>query len=176
MIVVIVESSLAPGDDAPMLCQPVEMLEVNFAGQPGVVGVDVHAGVDPVVLLGEWQGRIEFGRPGAAADGEDRTHAGLLRAVEHLGTVSSELGEVEVRMRVDEFHGTKLSQFNPQESQMHFAARSEELRIECAAVPLIPQGRASAAPLKPRSAGRLAEREGAPPHPLFFASVHSKGL
>jgi hypothetical protein len=56
------------------------------------------------MLFGKRQRGIEFLRAGACANGEERRHARGARAFEHRFAVFRELGEVNVRVRVDQFH------------------------------------------------------------------------
>ena len=53
VIVVVVESHLAPADDARMFCELFELRESFLGNVIHVVRMDTHRGVDPVMLLGE---------------------------------------------------------------------------------------------------------------------------
>src|SRR6202050_3812118 len=70
----------------------------------GFVRVDANARVDPIILLGKRQGRIEFlgARPGA--DGEQHADPRGTRPIEHGIAVFVKLRKVYVRVGVYEFH------------------------------------------------------------------------
>ncbi len=70
MIVEIVESHLSPGDHARVPREFVETLEMFRRGEFRFMRMNADGRVNPVVLLGEWDGRIQQVRPCAAADGQ----------------------------------------------------------------------------------------------------------
>jgi hypothetical protein len=105
MVRVVVESHFAPGDHARVVSQPINLLEVRLCGQLCFLRMDPDRGVNPIVLFGKGQRRIELLWPRAAADGQYRLDASLPRALEHCDAVSIELREIEVRVRINQFHG-----------------------------------------------------------------------
>src|SRR5438874_147811 len=104
MIVEIVEPDFSPGDDPWMFgefCQLMEMLGSDFFR---FVWMDAHRRVNPIVLFGKRNSGIEFLRPRAGTDGEKRRHARGVRTFEHGFAIVRKLREVNVGVRVDEFH------------------------------------------------------------------------
>ncbi len=67
--------------------------------------MDADRGVDPVMLLGERNGRVEAVRAGAAADGENAFYACGPRAIEHGGAIVVKLRKLQMRVRIDDFQG-----------------------------------------------------------------------
>jgi hypothetical protein len=95
-----------------MCCQLGQGFKVIFGGGAGIVGVDAHGGVDPVILLGEWDGGVyAFGGTAAAADGEDRFDPGGFGAVENGGAVCVKLCTFEMGVGVYYLHLEKRPDF-----------------------------------------------------------------
>ena len=104
MIVKIVESDFAPGYDFRMLsqsCQFFQMLRCDFLR---FVRVNANRGVNPLMLFGKGQRGIELFGPWAGADREERAHSSSAGAFEHGIAVLRELWEIDVRMRINQFH------------------------------------------------------------------------
>jgi len=68
------------------------------------VGMNPDRGVNPIVLLGEGHRRIELLGAWACADGEECRDSGGACAIKHGSAVFGELWEVDVRVRIDQFH------------------------------------------------------------------------
>ena len=98
MIVVVVETDLAPGDDFGMLRQPGQVSQMLLRYLLRFVGMDADGGVNPIMMFGKWQRGIELLRSGARADGEECRHACRAGAIEHGFAVFGELREVDVRV------------------------------------------------------------------------------
>src|SRR2546421_388212 len=75
MIVVVVETDLAPSDDFGMLRQPGQLSQMLLRYFLRFVGMNADSGVNPIMLFGKWQGGIEFLRTWTSADSEERRHA-----------------------------------------------------------------------------------------------------
>src|SRR5437879_11986558 len=107
MVVVIIETDFAPGQEFWMLRQIAELVVMYKCGEPGFVRVNSGRGVDPVVALGKWHCRGQRSR--SAANGQNLAHADRLRPREHVGSIRIEFGHVHVRMRIDELelHGLR---------------------------------------------------------------------
>src|SRR5258705_5696333 len=110
MIVVVVETDLAPGDDFGMLRQLSQLIQMLLRDFLGFMGMNANGGVNPVMLFGKWQCGIELlaARPGA--DSEQSRDSSRTRAIEHGFAVLRELREVDVCVRVDEFHWRNLAE------------------------------------------------------------------
>src|SRR5258708_33810627 len=98
MIVEIVETNFAPSDDFGMLRQPGQFVQMLLRYFLRLVRMDTHCRVNPIVLFGKGQGRIEFLWTRAGADGQQCSHARGESAVEHGFAVFGELREVDVRV------------------------------------------------------------------------------
>ena len=99
MIVEIVETNLAPGDDFWMFRQsrPVPR---NVAGVTcfRFVRMNANSGVDPIVLLGKRNARNRVSRDRARADREQCGDARGAGAIEHGLAILRELREIDVRV------------------------------------------------------------------------------
>jgi len=104
VVVVIVEADFTPGDDANVSGVGFGFLEMALGDEFGFVGMDTDGGVDPGVLLGERDGRVEMVGAGSTADGEDGGDAGFAGAGEDGIAVRLEVGEIEMGVGVDQFH------------------------------------------------------------------------
>src|SRR6185312_6547294 len=110
MVVKIIETHLAPGQHARVLRQFGESRKMFFCRGAGVVRMDADRRVDPVVLLSEWNRGIDaLCRACAAADREDRLHAGRTGALEHRVAVCRERVALQMRMWVADLHCETLT-------------------------------------------------------------------
>src|ERR1700676_19480 len=101
MIVEIVEPNLAPSDHFRMLreCRKlIEMLRPDFLG---LVRMDSHGSVNPIVLLGKWQRRVKLFRTGAGADGQQRRYSCTASAIQHGLAVLPKLRGIDMRVGVN---------------------------------------------------------------------------
>src|SRR6267142_3314695 len=98
MIVIIVESDLAPGDDFRKLSEPCQFLQVLRRDFLRLVGMNSNRGENPVMLFGKGQRGIELLWPRAGADGQERAHSSGARALKHGVAVFRELRKVNVSM------------------------------------------------------------------------------
>ena len=96
MIVVIVETDFAPGDQARVLRQPIEFLVVRFGGVPGFVRMNSGRGVNPVVRLCVGDGCSQLFDFRAVADGQQHGDSRRLRASQHGVTIRVKVGNVHV--------------------------------------------------------------------------------
>jgi len=102
--VMIVEAHFAPSDYFGIFREGVEVGVILFLGFGGVLRMDAHSGVDPIVVFGYCDGGIEtFRTRTAAADRQYVLHACGLGALEHFGAVGVEVFGFEVRVRVNYF-------------------------------------------------------------------------
>src|SRR5215831_14695537 len=69
VVIEVIESDLAPGNDLGMTGQLLHLRVIGLAGKLGFVRMNAQAGKDPVALRGNLDGAIERSRPGAAANG-----------------------------------------------------------------------------------------------------------
>jgi hypothetical protein len=105
VVVEIVETDFAPGDDFWTLREARQFMKVLCCGVFGFVGVDADARINPLVLFGIWQSGIELFRARTGAYGENCVHTGLASSLKHGIAIFSELRKVNVRVRVDQVHG-----------------------------------------------------------------------
>src|SRR5690348_1372041 len=99
MVVEIIEAHLAPGEHARMLRQFSERYKMLFGRDTGVVRMNADRCVDPIVPLGEWNRGIDaLRRARAAADREDRLHAGGTGALQHRLAIFRERVALQMRM------------------------------------------------------------------------------
>ncbi len=98
MIVVIVESNFAPGDHARMSRQPVQFRVVRVGRVPGLVRMNPHRRVDPIVLLGIRNGRSKLFDFRPVADRQQRPDSRCPRALEHRFAVRVKVGNIHVRV------------------------------------------------------------------------------
>ena len=103
MIVVIIEAHFAPRDHSRMLRQLVELLEMFLSRKFRFVRMNSHRRVNPVVLLGKRNRRIQPLRPRPAADRKQRLHSRRPRPFKHRVAIFIKLRKFQMRMRVDNF-------------------------------------------------------------------------
>src|ERR1700740_1796062 len=101
VVVEIIEADFAPSDDLGMLREAGEFVEMPLRNFFGFVRVDANAGIDPIVLFGEWNCGVTFFRARAGAYGEDGVDAGIASALQHGLAIVCELGKVNVGVGVD---------------------------------------------------------------------------
>src|SRR5260370_17978672 len=70
----------------------------------GLVGMRAHGGVNPVVLLGKRNRRIQLFRTRPRADGQKSGYARGARAVEHGIAILRKLRKINMRVRINQFH------------------------------------------------------------------------
>src|ERR1700747_2438672 len=99
MIVEIIQTDFAPGDDFPMLGKTDEFVEMRLGDFFGFVRVNAYAGVDPVVLLGVWNCGVELLRARTGPDSEQRIDPGVAGALQHSFAIISKLRKINVRVR-----------------------------------------------------------------------------
>ena len=104
MIIVIVETNLAPGNHPGKSRQFLQIGKMRLRGKFRFVGVNADSRGDPVLLLGKWKCCIQVLRASTAADGKQRGHARSAGAFEHFAAVCVELREFEMGVRIDNFH------------------------------------------------------------------------
>ncbi len=68
MVVVVVQAKLTDGHDLGMASQRANFIKVSLSKMPGVVGMQPHGGVNPVMSLGHRHGTAKRVRPGAPTD------------------------------------------------------------------------------------------------------------
>ncbi len=96
MIVVVVETDLAPGEHARLRHPLRKRVEIGVAEILGVVGMNARRRVNPVVLLAQSQGAANFLQSVARADGQQGAYAGLLRMRQHFGAIGVEIGGIKM--------------------------------------------------------------------------------
>jgi hypothetical protein len=104
VIVVVVESDFADGDELGMLGESLHVIEVGRGEQARFVRVDAGGGVDPRIALGERDGAGEVVGAVSVADGKQGAYAGIVGALDGSFAISSELSAVEMSVGVEE-HG-----------------------------------------------------------------------
>ena len=103
VIVVIIETHFAPGNDSRIRGERIER-GVGFVGDVvHIVRMDADGGVDPIVLLGKWNCGIKAVDARAAANGEEALDARPASPEEHGVAVFVKLRKFQVRMRIDNF-------------------------------------------------------------------------
>src|SRR6516164_6746164 len=70
----------------------------------GLVGMNPHGGVNPVMLFGKRQSGVQLLGTGSRANSQKRGDPRSTRALQHAFTVLGKLREVNMRMGVDQFH------------------------------------------------------------------------
>src|ERR1700676_5486003 len=108
MVVEVVKADFAPGDYFWAMRKSFQCGEMFGSDLLGFMRMDADAAVDPVVGFGVGQSGVEFFRAWTGADGQDGFHAGGLRALQHGFAVVCELREIDMGVRVDEFHGIRM--------------------------------------------------------------------
>jgi hypothetical protein len=96
VVVEIIEADFTPGDDFRVPGEAGELIEMLLRRLLCFMGMDADAAVDPVVLFGVWQRRIEFFRARTGADGQQILHAGFAGTLQHGVAVVRKLREVYV--------------------------------------------------------------------------------
>ena len=71
MIIVIIETDLAPGDDFAVSGQGGESVQVSFGNFFGIVRMDTDRGVDPIMRFRIRNGRIELFRARSGSNGKE---------------------------------------------------------------------------------------------------------
>jgi hypothetical protein len=104
MIVEVIEADLSPGDYFGMFGKSGEFFQMLRRDLTGFVRVNADGGVNPLVTFSEWQRGIEFFGAGSGADGQQSRDTGIVSALQHGFAVIRELREIDVGVRVDEFH------------------------------------------------------------------------
>ncbi len=108
LVVMVIEPHLAPRDHARVPGELVELREMLVGGGLRVVRVNADRRVDPIVLLGEGNRGVDaLGRAGPAADRQQRLDARRAGALEHRRAVALEFRRLQVRMRINNFHGCR---------------------------------------------------------------------
>src|SRR6266853_72060 len=101
MVVEIVEANLAPRDQLGMLRQTRHIIVVGFGGNAGFMRMEPGACVDPIVLLGDFEGTVVGAWAGAAADGKNALQASLAGTGKHLKAVRIEFVSFNVGVGID---------------------------------------------------------------------------
>src|ERR1051326_2849259 len=63
-----------------------------------------HTGINPVMLLGKRDSRIQLLRAGAGANRQQRGNASRPRALQHRLAILRKLRKINMSMRIDQFH------------------------------------------------------------------------
>ncbi len=71
----------------------------------GLMRMNSNGGINPIVLLGKRNGGIEFFRTRTSADRQQSRDTGRASPLEHGLTILRELREINMGVRVDQFHG-----------------------------------------------------------------------
>src|SRR5689334_909365 len=98
MVVEVVQPNLAISYYARMLRQLGQALEVRGREFLRLMRVRAHRGVNPIVLLGKRNGRVQFFRPGTGSNSEQSGNASSARPLEHRVAILRELRKINVRM------------------------------------------------------------------------------
>ena len=98
MVIKIIQTNLTPGNDFGMFRQSGQVIQMLLRYFVRLVRMNPDRRVNPIVLLGEGQCRIELLRAGSCADGEQRRHSRGARALEHGFAVFRELWKINVRV------------------------------------------------------------------------------
>ena len=104
MVVEIIETDFAPGDDFGMLREAGKCVQMGQGDLPSFVGMDADRGVNPIPGFGVGESGVQFVWARAGTDGEQRCYTRGLGASEHGVAVSVELGEIDVSVGVNELH------------------------------------------------------------------------
>src|SRR5579862_4816343 len=102
MIVEIIQSDLAPGNDLWPLCQLLHLLEIGIAGKLGLVRMNSNGRINEVVPFGELDATVERPWTGSATNGDNRFDSGFAGTSDHLLAIGIELLHLEMCMGVDE--------------------------------------------------------------------------
>ena len=102
MVVVVVKAHLAQRHDLGMPGELANPLRDGVREIAGLVRVNSHRGVDPIVGLGDGQGRIQAVDTSAPARDQDVAKPGGPRAFDYRVAVRVEIGVVNVGVGVDE--------------------------------------------------------------------------
>ena len=108
VIVEIVESNFAPGNDLGPLCQLYQLDEVVIVGQSSLMWVDANGRVNKFVTLSKLNPTIKRSWPGPAANSDDTLNPSLPRSRDHRLAISVELIHLEVGVGVDEHRSLSL--------------------------------------------------------------------
>src|SRR5580658_9776741 len=100
MIVIVIESDLAPGDDLGMLCQSLHRLVSRVIREPGLMRMNPDGCVQERILVRELNSGIERWRAVAVANGDDRPNSCRSGVSDHLFAIGVELLAVEMRVRI----------------------------------------------------------------------------
>ena len=104
-VVVVIEADFTPGDHARVLGKRFKRCQVRVGYLRGFVRMDANRGLNPIMLLGERQRRIQFFGTRARSDREQGGDSRLARALEHGIAIFVKLREIQVRVGIYEFHG-----------------------------------------------------------------------
>ena len=100
VVVVIVEAGFADRHHLAVPRQAADGVEDTVVDQRGLVWVYPHRGKDPLVRLGESDGRVVGLQGPAGADRHHDAHAGRPGALQHGVAIGRELGHVEMAVGV----------------------------------------------------------------------------
>src|SRR5262249_61005813 len=123
MIVKVMETECAPGNDFGTFCQQLELLEIRFARQFGFMRMDTDSRINTLAFLSQSDSAIKCARAISRADGNNRCDSRFVCACNHHVAISVETLSIKMCMRVYE----------------HFWGSSTNVS------PDLPSGRASAA-------------------------------
>ena len=100
VVVPVVESDFADGDELWVRSELAEVIEVRGGEQARFVGMDSDGGVNPGIALGEGNGTGDIVRAVSVADGEKSTDACVIGALDGGVKIRGELRAVEVGVGV----------------------------------------------------------------------------
>src|SRR5580704_9844620 len=117
VVIEIVQSDLAPGNDFGMPRQPFHILIGGFIRKPSLVRMNAQRRINKIVSLRQLNSAVYLLRTITVADGNDGLHSGLACPRDDLLAVGVELLAIKVRVRIDKHRthvGTAASAVRPE--------------------------------------------------------------
>src|SRR5271170_4903432 len=102
MVVEIIQSDLAPGDDLGSGCQVLHFFEIGFSSELRFMWMNSNRRINKFVLFGKLDGTVKRPRAGSAANGENGFNPRILGALQHGWSVRIKLLHLKMRVRIDE--------------------------------------------------------------------------
>src|SRR5215470_3204172 len=102
MIVKVIETDFAPGNDLGALCQQLELLEIRFTRQFGFMRMDTDSRINTLAFLSQSDSAIKCARAISGADGNHRRDPRFACACNHHVAISVETLTIKMCMRVYE--------------------------------------------------------------------------